>query len=335
MTLATGIDLDSLTLAELLALREHISEVLVRRFERPQAIAFTDVVGSTAYFAQFGDEAGRGLQQRHLDLLVESLRRGGAGRIVDTAGDGALTCFPSVGAAVFALIELQHLIAAQNASRAPEHHLAVRCGVHWGPVLTDGTLVTGDAVNLCARVTATAQTREVRLTRPAMLELPRTFQTRCRALPPAHLKGIPRPIEMVVLEWRERAVPTAVSVSETGQRFALPDKPTITFGRLREHEGLIANDIVLWVPDKDQLMRISRWHFELRRHGDELHLHPVSSQTTEVDGRPVDKGQHVPVVAGTVVRLADAVTLTFLAEPVTGEIELPPAIAGLAGKTLG
>ena len=39
------------------------------RFERRRALVFSDVVGSTPYFARFGDEAGRQLQQRHVDLL--------------------------------------------------------------------------------------------------------------------------------------------------------------------------------------------------------------------------------------------------------------------------
>src|SRR5262249_13943111 len=148
-------DLSSFGLAELLRLRERLSEVLVRRFERSLAIAFTDVVGSTDYFAQFGDEAGRGPLQRHLDVLRAALRQHG-GQIVDTAGDGALTCFPSADDAAAALIQLEHRIAGQNVARSPEDQLNVRAGLHWAPVLTDGTVVTGDAVNLCARVTALA-----------------------------------------------------------------------------------------------------------------------------------------------------------------------------------
>jgi class 3 adenylate cyclase len=329
--------LDALGLGDLLQLRERLSDVLVRRFERSLAIAFTDVVGSTAYFAQFGDEAGRGLQQRHIDLLHDVLRRQ-EGRIIDTAGDGAFTCFPTADQAAAALIQLEHKITAQNAPRAPEHHLNVRCGLHWGAVLTDGVVVTGDAVNLCARVTALAAPREIRLTTAAAVALSGPFQARCRPLPPAHVKGITRPVEMMQLEWRDQAVPTAVHIAETGERVAIPDKPTVTFGRLREHEGVAANDIVLWVPDRLQLMRISRWHFELRRQGDVLYLHPVSDQTTEIDGRVVGKGENVPIGPGTVVRLADgAVTLTFLAAAdATPRPRAEPdaSLPGVAGKTL-
>jgi class 3 adenylate cyclase len=309
-------DLATMSLAEMLRLRGLVSSVLARRFERNLALVFSDVVGSTPYFARFGDEAGRGLQQRHLDLLGAALPRG-EGRIVDTAGDGALTTFPTADHAVTTLLELQRLIAAQNEPRDPAHHLAVRCGVHFGSLLTDGTVVTGDAVNLCARVTATAQAREIRITHPAWVELSPAFQSRCKPLPPVSLKGIGRPVELLLLEWRAHGTPpNAVRIEESGAIYGLPDKPTITFGRLRLHEGLQANDIVLWMPDRARLMAISRWHFELRHGADALYVHPLSDQTTEVDGVVVAKGGRAPIHAGSVVRLAEAMTLTFLQESV-------------------
>src|SRR5262249_45005748 len=143
---------------------------------------------------------------------------------------------------------------------------------------------------------------------------------------------------MMQLEWREQPLPVAVHIAETGEVIPIPDKPTVTFGRLREHEGVAANDIVLRVPDRMQLMRISRWHFELRRQAGLLLLHPVSDQAPELEGKLVAKGENVPIRPGAVVRLADgAVTLTFI-----GEAEPPPrarepehmSAPGTAGKTL-
>ena len=90
-------------MTEIIRLQTVLSQELTRRFERKAALAFTDVVDSTRYFAQFGDEAGRRLQQLHLDLLEKSID--GAGRIVDTAGDGAFISFPSAMAAVGAMVE--------------------------------------------------------------------------------------------------------------------------------------------------------------------------------------------------------------------------------------
>jgi len=305
------ISLDGLDFDAMLELRERLSETLVRRFERPVALAFSDVVDSTAYFARFGNEAGGALMQRHIDLLRQAVADHG-GRIVDTAGDGAFMRFASAESCVAALVAHERLILAQHASRPPEHHLRVRCGVHFGPVLTDGTVVTGDAVNLCARITAVAGAGEICLTRAAADQLSPSWRSRCEPLPAATLKGVPQPVEMVRLRWSDRrAEPTAVRVEESGEVHALPAQPTISFGRLREHAGTRANDVVLALTG-DKAQKISRWHFELRRSDGALYLHSVSEQPTEVDGKVVEKGQSAEVTIGTVVRLAEAVTLTFL-----------------------
>ena len=86
------LDTDSLTLTEIIQLQTQLSQTLQRRFEKQLALCFTDVAGSTQYFARYGDEAGRRLTQRHIDLLSAQLPKT-EGRIVDTAGDGAFTCW--------------------------------------------------------------------------------------------------------------------------------------------------------------------------------------------------------------------------------------------------
>jgi hypothetical protein len=106
---------------EIIRLQTVLSQGLARRFERLAALAFTDIVESSAYFTHFGDEAGQRLQQLHFDLLEQSISTGtGAadlGRIVDTAGDGAFACFASAGAAVQAMMALQNRITHENVNR--------------------------------------------------------------------------------------------------------------------------------------------------------------------------------------------------------------------------
>lgn len=310
-------DLEQASLTELIRLRNQLSEVLARRFERPLALVFTDIVGSTAYFARFGNEAGRALQQRHLDAVAR-VSAGHGGRVVDTAGDGAFCCFPSVEEAVAALAELQLGIASAEESLAEEHRLAVRTGVHHGPVLTDGTLVSGDAVNFCARVAGTGAAGEIRLTRAAFNELSGERRVRCRALAPAHLKGIAEPVPILLYQYADpRAFPVAVRVTESGQEHVLPSKNTISFGRLREKDGQSANDVVLSHPDVKAALEISRWHFELRRTASGMLLRALSDRSTEVDGVRAEKGRDVPVQVGTVVRVAGVLTLTFVGESLT------------------
>jgi class 3 adenylate cyclase len=314
-----GLDMDALanalSMTEIIRLQETLSSTLVRRFEHQLALAFSDVVGSTPYFARFGDEAGRKLQQRHFDLLAEALPKGN-GRLVDTAGDGAFVVFPSVEEATQSLVELQHGVGVDNAHRTREHHLAVRIGVHFGPVLTDGVQVSGDAVNFCSRLTSTAEAGEIRLSKEAFLAWSdSTFRARCRMLPPVQLKGLNRMAELAVYDWRDRStVPDAVRF-ESGHQVPLPDKDVISFGRLKDLDGVAANDFVLTAESAALTKQISRWHFELRRDADGFVLRSVSESPTAVNGVSVPKGEQVPLRTGDQVRVGDVITLTFVSGP--------------------
>src|SRR5947208_13902327 len=104
-------------MTELIQLQTSIGEALKRRFEKHLCLAFSDVVGSTPYFARFGDAAGRGLQQRHFDVLNRALEKHG-GRVVDTAGDGAFTVFLPAEAAASTFLTMENLISMPNASYA-------------------------------------------------------------------------------------------------------------------------------------------------------------------------------------------------------------------------
>ena len=54
--MTTPFDPASLSMTEIIRLQTVLSQELTRRFERKAALAFTDVVDSTRYLAQFGDE---------------------------------------------------------------------------------------------------------------------------------------------------------------------------------------------------------------------------------------------------------------------------------------
>ena len=309
-----SIDFNALSLTDMIQLQTQLSGELKRRFEKKLALVFSDVVGSTQYFARFGDMAGRALQQRHLDLLSQALEPQ-SGRIVDTAGDGAFTVFPTVENAVTALAQMKELIGVQNGSYGRDHQLATRVGIHWGPVLTDGKLVSGDSVNLCSRVAGTCNPGEIRLTRGAFLELEPQKRLRCHGLPQVALKGITEPVEILRFEWRDATrYPVRVRIRETGEEIPLPQQDLIAFGRLREQNGILANDVVLSLPDPYLAQQVSRWQFELRRRSDGFVMRAVSDQPNWVDGELVPKGAEVAIKPGSVVQVAKVMTLDFLGE---------------------
>jgi class 3 adenylate cyclase len=308
------VELETLTLTEAIRLQSELSAFITKKFQRYQALVFSDIVGSTPYFARFGNEAGRSLQQRHFDHLHAAIAPQ-TGRIVDTAGDGAFLCFPQVEAACTAMIELQRRISADNFHRPREHQLAVRVGVHWGSVLTDSVVVTGDAVNLCSRVASSARPGEVRITRHVFSELPSVLRGQCRALESVELKGIEQKVFLLELIWWDpERFPEYVVIENSGEQIALPALDTISFGRIAELDGFKANDVVIKLPEERLTNMVSRWHFELRRRPDGYVLRSVSSQLTEVDGRVVHKGEEADVREGTSVTLAKTIAIRFLSQ---------------------
>jgi class 3 adenylate cyclase len=337
-----ALDASNLTMTEIIRLQTHLSQELASRFERQAALAFTDIVESSAYFTHFGDEAGQRLQQLHFDLLERSLEAGNEsrlGRVVDTAGDGAFVFFESARSAALAMMALQNRITSENMNRPRAHQLSVRVGLHWGRVLTDGVQVTGEAVNLCARLVATARASEIRLTRDLFQELSRDLRHLCRPLGAVSLKGIARSVEPMALLWRDPVrFPSEVVTRESGERIVMPAQDTVCFGRGETSDLTTANDVTLGLADALAARQVSRRHFELRARTNGYLLRALTHQPTEVDGVTLQRDQELPIRPGSCVRLADVMTLNF-ASPILAdaaaidETAAVPAIARAAGRT--
>ena len=85
---------------------------------------------------------------------------------------------------------------------------------------------------------------------------------------------------------------------------------------------MIANDVILQVTDPSDANRISRWHFELHRRSGGFVLRSVSEALTEVDGKPLAKGEEAAIRPGTIVRAGGVLTLEFLGDPLLRVSEL-------------
>ncbi|MCH2202668.1 MAG: adenylate/guanylate cyclase domain-containing protein [Fuerstiella sp.] len=306
------IDWDKLSLQEFIQLQAEVASQLRRRFERKLALAFTDIVGSTAYFESKGDIAGKRLMQRH-HVLVDGALGPRGGRVVDTAGDGAFCVFDTAELAALSLINLQEKIIEDNVDHPPDERLTVRCGMHWGGVLLDDISVSGDAVNTCARVASSASGGEIRLTESAFQQLPPSLRVRCQPGKSINGKGLTAAVRIHLLHWQDPSqVPTAIHIEEGNERIDLPSQQFFSMGRLALHQGKRANAILLKHPDPELTKRISRWHLKFERTINGLTLSPVSRGPTKVDGRAIHIGDEVRVEIGTVVQVGKVLTLRFV-----------------------
>jgi class 3 adenylate cyclase/tetratricopeptide (TPR) repeat protein len=137
-------------------------------------VVFADLTGSTSLGERLDPETLRGVLRRYYEALRAVLERHG-GTVEKFVGDAVMAVFgvPHVHEddalrAVRAAAELQSALAALNDELARERdvRLELRIGVNTGDVVAGGgteALVTGDAVNVAARLEQAAAPGEILL----------------------------------------------------------------------------------------------------------------------------------------------------------------------------
>ncbi len=113
---------------------------------------FTDIVGSTQLAERLGDEGWQRLLEHHHAIVRRHLARF-RGQEIDTAGDGFFATFDAPTRAVRCAQAIRSAVRALG--------LEIRAGLHAGECEIGGRKVTGVAVYVAARVTATAAAGEI------------------------------------------------------------------------------------------------------------------------------------------------------------------------------
>jgi class 3 adenylate cyclase len=115
-------------------------------------ILFTDIVNSTARAAELGDAAWRELLEGH-DALLRGHVEGSGGRVIKSLGDGMLAALPGPATAI--------RCARAVVDEAESIGLLLRTGVHTGECEMIGDDIGGLAVNIGARIAASAEPGDV------------------------------------------------------------------------------------------------------------------------------------------------------------------------------
>lgn len=134
---------------ELLRKRNEIDEVIRKEYSQKLTVVFTDIVGSTKYFASKGDIAGRAMVQEHNDLLFPIIKKH-HGRTIKTIGDAIMAGFDKAVDGLQAAIRMQERLAEYN--QESEDEICIRIGLHTGQAITEPNDIFGDTVNTAARV---------------------------------------------------------------------------------------------------------------------------------------------------------------------------------------
>jgi hypothetical protein len=132
-------------------------------------------------------------------LTAEILRH--QGTVVKTIGDEVMSTFPSAAAAVQAACAMQEALTAK-ASQG-QVSLAIRVGMHYGPVLVEEGDVFGDAVNVAARMVSLAKAGQVITTAQTVATLPPALRAATRYIDRAWVKGKQEELDIYEVIWRE------------------------------------------------------------------------------------------------------------------------------------
>lgn len=245
---------------------------------RQLAIVFADVSGSTRLYETLGDVEALRTVGRCLEIVRLSSEEH-AGRLLRTIGDGALVIFPYAANAAYATIDMQARVAALRTSRGDA--LAIRVGIHFGPVVGDGDDIYGDAVNLASRLSDLAKAGETLISALTADQLPAALRARTRNQDAYTVKGKAEDIRIVELVWQESdadltALATKQMVSKAhlrlthGERDLLLDSSVAVLSIGRE----AGNDLVI------VSQGASRRHARIERRRDKFVLVDHSSNGT-------------------------------------------------------
>lgn len=120
------------------------------------SVMFTDIVNSSRLASAMGDRLWSAEMTRHFAALRGIVEAGG-GQFVKSLGDGTMSSFPSVRAALRAAARMQEAMQADTDGPA----IQLRIGIHTGEVVQTEEDFFGTVVNKAARVAATAGAGEI------------------------------------------------------------------------------------------------------------------------------------------------------------------------------
>jgi class 3 adenylate cyclase/DNA-binding beta-propeller fold protein YncE len=170
-------------------------------------VLFTDIVTSTETAARLGDLRWRELLRRHHAVVRRALRAH-RGREMDTAGDGFFAIFRQPGEAIHCAAAVREAVAALG--------LQIRAGIHTGEVEPMAEKVGGLAVVIAARVLASCEPGQIRVTSTVRdLVTGSGFDFTDAGTHP--LKGVPGDWHLFVLAM-EAPTPAPISVEAPRQR---------------------------------------------------------------------------------------------------------------------
>lgn len=161
------------------------------------AILIADIAGYSALVADNDEQTVRRLMSYR--SLFDEVTGQFSGRVIDATGDSVLAEFASPVDAVRCAVEVQESLRVRNLAYPPGQHMLCRIGVAMGDVIEDAGTVTGDAVNVAARLESLAPAGSICVSRAVYDEVRNKLTARFTDIGKRMVKNIPFPIHAYTL----------------------------------------------------------------------------------------------------------------------------------------
>lgn len=162
------------------------------------AIMFADVSGSSKLFKQEGDARARSIIARVVEMMSKTTQASG-GRVIKTIGDEVMAAFDDAQSAANAAMMMQEDIHREDYG-AP---LTLRIGFHYGPIITEGGDIFGEAVNDAAALVKEAKGSQILLSDVTRNALPDDLKEQSPYFDDLRLKGGNAVSAIHLLKWED------------------------------------------------------------------------------------------------------------------------------------
>jgi adenylate cyclase len=162
------------------------------------AVVYADMVGYSRLIGL--DDAGtlRRLRTMRRALIDPAIREHG-GRVVQTGGDSLLVVFDSIDGAVRCAVKVQRQVPGYDGDQPPDRRIRFRIGINIGDVISEGTNLHGDGVNIAARLEAASPAGGICVSRTVRDHVHGRLDLAFEPIGELTLKNIARPVEAFVL----------------------------------------------------------------------------------------------------------------------------------------
>jgi class 3 adenylate cyclase len=187
------------------------------------AIMLADIAGFSALMERDETRTYQRLRALRDEIVLPKVAEYG-GRIVKTTGDGFLAIFPSATASLGCGITIQRVNISQEMMKDEQERFHLRIGINLGDVVVDGDDVSGDGVNIAARLEPLAPSDGICISGAIRDQVREDLGVELEDIGDQHVKNISRPVRAYRIDIASASGTTPPSQPDTlnswGRQFA-------------------------------------------------------------------------------------------------------------------